>query len=324
MKAHRPLPICCDDVPAKTEMLRRACDRSSSGATFLKLTRNTVKKILLLAFGLLLAACSESPDAAATSDDDEAEIFEAEIVAARPDDKPLTFPIPRHGSHHIITPRSETRCDFLRREIAIDLPAGASTVHVSATGKSLCYALDGDTFCHTNGTGTGFCADALKNLANALVLPDTIDGNFAIGYIKEHRVGRVVVSGHSQGGYDISRTAPHLRAGDQLILLQPVSAALTPNENLLGAIARGVHVHVGFSPRDLASIGIRLLAGPVPLVEFPKQDGQGVHSTQNARTLLHRFYGVGAGRTVNPALDAVLLSNPGWSQDPSTFPAWAD
>jgi len=177
--------------------------------------------------------------------------------------------------------------------------------------------------CHVSGTETGFCYDTLDNLANVLQRPATPDGDFLAAYLSEHADRtHTTVSGHSQGAHDASRIAGLLGPGDQLFLLQPASSALVPNRALLDAAGRGARVVVAWSTNDEASLGIRATAGDVPLIAFPVQRGIRVHNAPNARDLLLRHFGVPEGQTVNPALDASILSNPGSPRGPWRFPVW--
>jgi hypothetical protein len=67
----------------------------------------------------------------------------------------------------------------------------------------------------------------------------------------------------------------------------------------------------------------RALAGAVPLTELRWQTGIRVHSAPNARDLVHRHFAVPAGRTLNPALDARILSSPDSPHGSWSFPEWA-
>lgn len=238
-------------------------------------------------------------------------------------DGPLTFPIPRKGAHVELAPGPTLSCPLRVERRSFDFPAGALEPGVSITGKTMCFHDATFVHCHTSGTGTGLCEDTFDNVVHVLTHPGTVDGDFVIAYVNAHRALRVNVSGHSQGAYDASRVAPLLRAGDQLSILQTPSSALVPNEALLDAIARKVRVYVVWSPNDNASLGIRLTSGQIPLVELPRQDIERVHNAPNARDQMHAWFRVPADRTVNPALDASILSNPGSPQGPWRFPIWA-
>lgn len=238
-------------------------------------------------------------------------------------DGPLTFPIPRKGAHLDLAAAPPLACPLRVDRRSFDFPAGALEPVVSITGKTMCFHDATFVHCHTSGTGTGLCEDTFDNVVHLLTHPATIDGDFVIAYVRAHRALRVNVSGHSQGAYDASRVAPLLRAGDQLSILQTPSSALVPNEALLDAIARKVRVYVVWSPNDNASLGIRMTSGEVPLVELPRQDIERVHNAPNARDQMHAWFHVPEDRTVNPALDASILSNPGSPYGPWRFPIWA-
>lgn len=225
--------------------------------------------------------------------------------------------------HLDLAPGPTLACPLRVEGRSFDFPAGALEPVVSITGKTMCFHDAAFVHCHTSGTGTGLCDDTFDNVVHVVTHPATIDGDFVIAYVNAHRALRVNVSGHSQGAYDASRVAPLLRAGDQLSLLQTPSSALVPNEALLDAIARKVRVYVVWSPNDNASLGIRLTSGQVPLVELPRQDIERVHNAPNARDQMHAWFRVPEGRTVNPALDASILSNPGSPYGPWRFPIWA-
>lgn len=249
---------------------------------------------------------------------------ESDLVAPSPGEVVLMFETPRRGDHHVVTADGELGCEQRVEQREFDVPRGASDVGVSPTAKTLCFTLEGDTFCHVSGTGTGFCRDAWANVVNALDGPSsTVDSRFVDRFLGEHRVGRVIVSGHSQGAYDIARIAPSLRAGDQMVLLQPAAASLTPNRALLDAIDRGVHVHVAVSPGDAASIGVGRRAGEVPIILLPQQDPAiGIHGAANARDLVLAHFGADDDQTFNPALDASILSYPDSQRGPWRFPEW--
>lgn len=237
---------------------------------------------------------------------------------------PRVFPVPRKGAHVVVkADAAALGCSLLVDERSYDFPAGFDDAQVSSSGKGMC-AHDATTIhCHVSGTETGFCHDALNNLANLLTAPPTLDGDFVIAYAKKYPTLRINVSGHSQGAYDASRVAPLLRKGDQLILLQPASAALSPNDPLLAASKAGAYVYVAWSPNDDASLGIRGLAGDIPLLQFPLQTGIRVHNAPNARDLFLRLFAIPDGLTMNPVLDASILSNPGSPHDAAwRFPSW--
>ncbi len=237
---------------------------------------------------------------------------------------PRTFPTPRKGTRVVVS-SEDLECQVRVPFREYDFPEGAEDPSVSATGKTMCYMADGDVLCHVSGTDTGLCYDSLDNVANAVLQPATRDGDFLAAYLAAHRDRlHTTISGHSQGAYDAARIADHLGPGDQLFLLQPASAALAPNGALLGAARRGALVFVGWSTNDDASLGIRAVAGEVPLTAFPLQQGIRVHNAPNARDLLLQHFGVSAGRTPNPALDASILSNPGSPQGRWRFPAWRE
>lgn len=235
---------------------------------------------------------------------------------------PLTFPIPKKGTHVDLAASASLACKLLVPSRSFDFPADAKEPVVSITGKTMCFHDATFVHCHTSGTGTGLCDDTFDNVKHALTHPATTDGDFVIAYVGAHRSLRANVSGHSQGAYDASRIAPLLRAGDQLSLLQTPSAALVPNEPLLDALAKNARVYVVWSPNDNASLGIRLTAGEVPLIELPYQDIERVHNAPNARDQMLKWFHVAEGRTVSPALDASILSNPGSPLGPWRFPAW--
>lgn len=213
-------------------------------------------------------------------------------------------------------------CQLRVTSRAFDFPADAQEPAVSSTAKTICFTQAGTIHCHVSGTETGLCYDTVNNFVNALLHPATIDGDFLIAYIEAHPALRRNVSGHSQGAYDASRIAPLLDRGDQLMLLQPASSALLPNEALLGAMDRGARVYVAWSPNDNASLGIRGTAGQIPLLELPLQDLERVHNAPNARDLFMQWFAIGNGQTPNPALDASILSNPGSPYGTWRFPAW--
>lgn len=236
--------------------------------------------------------------------------------------RPLSYPTPRKGIHMDVSASTALTCQLRITSRSYDFPAGAQEPAVSITGKTMCFAQGGTIHCHVSGTGTGFCHDTVDNVVNALLRPATLDGDFILAYVAAHPGRRRNVSGHCQGAYDASRAAPLLGHGDQLILVQPASSALLPNEALHDSMARGARVYVGWSPNDNASLGIRSTAGLVPLLELPLQDIERVHNAPNARDLFMRLFEIEDGRTPNPAFDASILSNPGSPHGSWRFPAW--
>lgn len=235
------------------------------------------------------------------------------------------FRTPQKGARVEVSANAEQLgCVLLVTSRTFDFPAGAEDRQVSATAKTMCFTLGATAHCHVSGTGTGFCQDAWNNVRNLVENPATVDGDFVRAYAAAHPRHRWNVSGHSQGAYDASRVAPLLRRGDQLVLMQPASAAVVPNAALLDATARGARVVVAWSPNDNASLLIRPLSnGLVPLLTFPLQTGIRVHNAPNARALLFDAFAVPDGYTTNPALDASIISNPGSPHDPAwRFPEW--
>ncbi len=239
----------------------------------------------------------------------------------------LAFPVPAAGTRETLAKQGS--CPFgsklLTPSRTFTFPAGAREREVSATGKTLCFGLGETYHCHTSGTSTGFCDDWVRNAGNAVFGPDSEDGRFARGYLAA-RAGlsprpRFNVSGHSQGGPDAAQTAELLGPGDQLVLLQPASSALYLQASLHGALARGARVLIAWSEGDEASLLItKLDAGkdPLPLIRMPKnvsdaaeRCGVRLHNAPNARHVLHALIGMPPSRTLSPALDASILSNPG-------------
>ncbi|MBX3230936.1 MAG: hypothetical protein KIT84_36365 [Labilithrix sp.] len=255
----------------------------------------------------------------------EPETAESEASVVASDSNLRMFPVPRQGAHvDVEADPARLACSLRVTTRGFDFPAGAGDPSVSETGKTMCFTLGPTVHCHVSGTETGFCRDMFDNVRNLLENRATKDGDFVRAYASGHPGHRLNVSGHSQGAYDASRVAPLLRAGDQLVLLQPASAAVVPNEALVDAAARGARVVVAWSPNDDASLLLRPLAGGrVPLLTFPRQEGIRVHNAPNARDLLHRELAVPDGYTSSPALDASILSNPGSPHDPAwRFPEW--
>lgn len=268
---------------------------------------------LLGAAAMLAAGCQPAEE-----DDVPAGSSSAAVTQGSPD----TFPIPRAGLVMEVSAGKSLSCTLRETERTYTFPAGALDPAVSSTGKTMCFTQARTVHCHVSGTETGFCRDKLNNVTNAVRHPPTVDGDFVQDYVREHPKLRIDVSGHSQGAYDASRVAPLLGKGDQLILLQPASSALSPNDALLDAIDRAARVYVAWSPNDEASLGIRLTSGDVPLIELPRQQVDRMYNAPNARDQFHRWFGIADRRTVNPALDASVLSNPGSPEGPWRFPAW--
>jgi hypothetical protein len=264
----------------------------------------------------------------------------------------LAFPIPAAGMSETRTKQGSCPLGskLLTQSRAFTFPDGAQERSVSATGKTLCFGLGATFHCHTSGTSTGFCDDWVNNAGNALLGPDSEDGRFARAYLAaragRHPRPRFNVSGHSQGGPDAAQTASLLVAGDQLVLLQPASSALYLHDALHGALARGVRVLIAWSEGDEASLMITKLdtgKEPLPLIKLPKnvsdaaeRCGVRLHNAPNARHVLHTLIGMPPARTLSPALDASIISNPGSpcrersnltlscpAQVPWACPAWA-
>jgi hypothetical protein len=240
---------------------------------------------------------------------------------------PRTFAIPKRGERVVVEASADLDCKKLRTDSReFEFPEGATSPSVSPTGKTICFNMGDDLFCHTSGTSTGFCSDWVNNVEQAVGdIRRTAESDFITAFIVQRRSGsgHITLSGHSQGAFDVSRLAGALYEDDQLILLQPPAAALYPPERLTRAIERGARVFIGWSPTDKASIGIRQYADVLPLTELAAQSGP-LHNAPNARDLFHRAFEVEATRTVNPALDASILSNPGSPRGAWSFPAWAD
>jgi hypothetical protein len=236
---------------------------------------------------------------------------------------PRTFASPRKGAHLTVNASPTLGCKLIVNRREYDFPAGAESPSVSTTGKTMCFTIGSDLFCHVSGTSTGFCADELNNIDNQLRQPPTEDGNFVMAYLRTHpKQGKITLSGHSQGAYDVSRAADRLGRGDQLFLLQPAASALLPNRALLDATKRGANIIVAWSPNDNASLTIQAVAGAVPLLTFPLQEGIRVHNAPNARDLFMQHFRFPENRSFNPALEASILSNPGSPRGSWRFPTW--
>jgi len=301
-----------------TAVHTRASARTMLGASAMR--RASVRRALsALVFFVLATGCM-----IANRYDDVEDVEMDESEATTGDARARSFVLGRKGAHLEREAGPELACSVRVRARGFDFPAGARDLAVSPTAKSMCFTRGPYLFCHVSGTGTGLCEDTLDNARDFLLLPQTIDGAFVDDYIARHPNARAIVSGHSQGAYDASRVTPRLRRGDELVLLQPIAAAVVPNAALVDAMARGVRVFVAWSANDNASLGIRLLAGTLPLIELPAQWGTRVHSAPNARDQIHRVLGVASGRTINLALDASILSNPDSPRGEWTFPAWSE
>jgi|GEM_PF-4278940 len=227
-------------------------------------------------------------------------------------------------------------------------PAASTHRAVSRTGKTMCFYLNGTYHCHVSGTNTGYLSDWPNNypslpgqLLRDWTCPDTDDGKFLEEYMTRVRSwwpqAPFNVSGHSQGAADAAGIARRMRAGDQLILVQPATAGFSESCGLSQAYNRGVNVFVSRSQGDIVSSGIQLrgsqcypvdvmsdenicddivkdgkvvgrdCGGPGPLTHGPGR----VHNAPNARHQFKRDKGIGPGLTPNPALDASINSNPG-------------
>ncbi len=278
------------------------------------LLSSNVAVLALVAVGALTGCGAELGEGEGNTDED------LGAVGAK---APRTVALPKKGAHLTVDASPTLKCELLVKRREYDFPAGAESPSVSITGKTMCFTMGADLFCHVSGTSTGFCPDEWNNLDNALRQPPTQDGNFVIAYLASHpKKGKITLSGHSQGAYDVSRAADRLGQGDQLFLLQPAAAALRPNQALLDATKRGANVVVAWSPNDNASLGIRGLAGAVPLITFPLQEGIRVHNAPNARDLFMAHFKIPETRSVNPALEASILSNPGSPRGTWRFPTW--
>jgi len=281
-----------------------------------------MSRYLVAAFAVALVGCAQETSGDDGAEDGQNEDAVSSGVSAMP--APLAFAVPKKGARLTLNAPADLRCRLRVETRQYHFPAGATDTVVSKTGKSLCFALGAAVHCHVSGTSTGFCSDELNNLVNAAVNPSTEDGDFVSAYVRAHPQHKANLSGHSQGAYDVSRAAPLLGPGDQLVLLQPAAASVTPNEALVAATQRGARVYVAWSPNDNASIGVRLRAGQLPLVQFPEQEGIKVHNAPNARHLFLKHFNVPTSRTVSPALDASIISNPGSPRGPWRFPTWAE
>lgn len=264
----------------------------------------------------------------------------------------LAFPVPAAGEAVLASKQGSCPLGskLLTPGRTFTFPAGARERVVSASGKTICFGLGAAYHCHTSGTSTGFCDDWVNNAGNALLGPDSEDGRFARSYLAE-RAGRrprprLNVSGHSQGGPDAAQTAALLGDGDQLVLLQPAASALYLHAELHGARARGARVLIAWSEGDEASLMITKLdtgKEPLPLIKLPKnvsdaaeRCGVRLHNAPNARHVLHALIAMPPSRTLSPALDASIISNPGSpcrerdnvtlscpAEVPWSCPAWA-
>jgi hypothetical protein len=99
-------------------------------------------------------------------------------------------------------------------------------------------------------------------------------------------------------------------------------------DDLHHALSKGALVNIAWSRGDEASISIRAVnaIARLPLIEMAKNvsaqaEGCGVrlHNAPNARHAYLALMRVPAGRTVNPAFDASIISNPG-----SPCPEWGN
>jgi hypothetical protein len=280
-----------------------------------------MRRYLFAVFAVALAGCAEESSAEDSEAGSSDETVSSGVSASA---APLTFSLPKKGAPLTRSAPADLGCRVRLETRRYQFPAGATDTAVSKTGKSMCFALGAVVHCHVSGTSTGFCADELNNVVNAVLNPTTEDGDFVSAYVKAHPQHKANLSGHSQGAYDVSRAASLLGPGDQLMLLQPAAASLTPNDVLAGAARRGARVYIAWSPNDNTAIGIRLRAGRLPLIEFPMQEGIRVHNAPNARHLFLDHFNIPAGRTVSPALDASIISNPGSPRGPWRFPSWAE
>lgn len=275
------------------------------------------------------------------------------LLAGTPDHPVLAFAAPRQGV--AITASLSGGCPsgskLLTPTRTLQFPDGAVDRAISSTAKTICFRLRDTLHCHTSGTSTGFCDDWNNNYGNALEWSRlrSVDGDFLEAYLaprlQQQPRPRVDVSGHSQGGADAAQIAGRLQKGDQLTLLQPAAAALYMKDDLHQAIYRGAVVSIAWTRGDEASLSIRAInaVAKLPLIEMPKNVsdqaehcGVRLHNAPNAR---HTFLGlmrVPAGYTINPAMDASIISNPGspcseWgnvkldcpAQIPWTCPSWA-
>jgi hypothetical protein len=230
-------------------------------------------------------------------------------------------------------------------------PQGATDRAISSTAKTICFELRGRYHCHVSGTSTGFCNDWGDNFGNATEWGNlqSEDGRFLKQYLIKRTLSQprrpVNVSGHSQGGADAAQIAGLLQQGDQLNLLQPAAASLYMKDDFHRAIKRGAMINIAWTEGDEASISIRALnqLAKLPLIQLQKnvsreaeQCGVRLHNAPNARHVFHQAMGVPAGYTVNPAMDASIISNPGSpclevgnikldcpAKVPWTCPAWS-
>jgi hypothetical protein len=235
--------------------------------------------------------------------------------------------VPGRGAATEVTAGScPAGAELLNKTRSLVFPEGASQRAVSSTAKTICFELRGTVHCHTSGTSTGFCDDWGDNAGNAIEWGNlsSVDGDFLKAYLLPRTLQqprpRLNLSGHSQGGADVAQVARLLEQGDQMTLLQPAAAALYMKDDMHHALQKGATINIAWSAGDEASITIRTLnsVAQLPLIEMPKNVtgsaehcGVRLHNAPNARHVFMGVMGVPAGYTVNPALDASIISNPG-------------